>query len=104
MNEADERRGTEVSSPEKDTADGASDDPCGAALRELYHFLHGELNEDLRVTIRVHLDGCSSCLEVYDFEAELRAVVAERCRDEVPEQLRRRIAGLIGIDTDPAAG
>ena len=73
-------------------------DPCGAAIEELYHFLHGELTEERRITIQVHLDGCSSCLEVFDFEAELREVVAERCQDRVPDDLKRRIAGLIGLE------
>ena len=30
-------------------------------------------------------------LEAFDFEAELRIVIARKCRDEVPENLRERI-------------
>ncbi|MCU0274033.1 MAG: mycothiol system anti-sigma-R factor [Acidimicrobiales bacterium] len=73
-------------------------DDCNQALEVLYHFLQGELTEERRVTIEVHLNGCSSCLEVYDFEAELREVVAERCQEEVPDDLRRRIADLLGLE------
>lgn len=74
---------------------GAGSNPCDDILRELYHFLHGELTEARRVSIRVHLDRCSSCLEVFDFEAELRSVIASRCHEQVPESLRARIAGLL---------
>ena len=73
-------------------------DPCEEALHELYHFLDGELTDDRRRLISAHLDGCSSCLGVFDFEVELRRVVSQRCRDTVPESLRERIARAIGHD------
>jgi mycothiol system anti-sigma-R factor len=87
-----------VSGPDDSGPFEPGTDPCNQALEELYHFLQGELTEERRVTIRVHLDGCSSCLEVYDFEAELREVVAERCSEQVPDDLRKRIAGFLGLD------
>jgi mycothiol system anti-sigma-R factor len=65
---------------------------CQDALDTLYHFLDGELDEERREAIQVHLDRCSSCLEAFDFEAELKLVVAQRCRETVPEHLRRRVA------------
>ena len=77
-------------------------DECGAArdcdesLHELYTFLDGELTEAKRATIQQHIDDCSPCLEAFDFEAELRIVIARRCHDEVPEGLRRRIADSLG--------
>ena len=71
------------------------DTACEEALAELYTFLDGELTEERRVTIRRHLDDCNPCLEAFDFEAELRRVVAERCRESVPDHLRARIAMLI---------
>ena len=74
-------------------------DPCEEALHELYHFLDGELTDDRRRLISMHLDGCSSCLGVFDFQAELRRVVSERCRDTVPDSLRERIARAIGHES-----
>jgi mycothiol system anti-sigma-R factor len=71
-------------------------DPCEEALHELYHFLDGELTDTRRQLISSHLDGCSSGLGVFDFEVELRHVVAQRCRDTVPDALRERIAKAIG--------
>lgn len=66
--------------------------PCEAALHELYLYLDGELTEQKRTDIRGHLDDCNPCFEAFDFEAELRIVISKRCRDEVPESLRQRIA------------
>ena len=65
---------------------------CAGALEELYSFLDGELTVERRTHIRQHLDGCQDCYEAFDFEAELRIVVSTKCRDEVPEHLRNRVA------------
>ena len=51
---------------------------------------------------QVDLDDCPPCYEAYDFEAELRGVIAHRCREQVPEALRQRIADAIG-HTPPIA-
>lgn len=72
---------------------------CDEALAELYTYLDGELSEWKRAKIQTHLDDCGNCLEVYDFEAELRIVIKHRCRDQVPESLRQRVADkLAGLD------
>lgn len=68
---------------------------CGEAIEKLYTFLDGELTEQRRVDIRRHLDDCSPCLEAFDFEAELRIMISVRCRDDVPESLRLRVAAAI---------
>ena len=65
---------------------------CQEALDTLYHFLDGELTDERRVQIQQHLSRCSPCLEAFDFEAELKLVIAKRCRDQVPDQLRVRVA------------
>ena len=75
-------------------------DPCEDALHELYHFLDGELTDDRRAA---HLDATSTtvrtCLGAFDFEAELRQVIAPACQDTVPDALRERIAKAIGRTT-----
>ena len=73
----------------------ASSGDCERALQTLYHFLDGELTVDRRRAIQRHLDECSPCLEAFDFEAELKIVIARCCRDQVPEGLRQRIADVI---------
>jgi mycothiol system anti-sigma-R factor len=68
------------------------DPECREALDRLYHFLDGELTEGRRLEIQEHLRTCMPCLEAFDFEAELKLLIARRCRDEVPEELRVRVA------------
>jgi len=68
---------------------------CDEALHELYQYLDGELTEERREVITSHLNACGECFEAFDFQTELRQVVAHKCRDEVPEALKARVADLI---------
>ena len=70
-------------------------DNCGDAVHRLYHFLDGELDHTRRSEIQRHLDACRECLGAFDFELELRQVIARKCQDRVPDALRARIAVAI---------
>ena len=70
-------------------------DECRDAVHSLYHYMDGELTFERRELIRHHLDDCPPCGEAFDFEAELRIVVSTRCKDEVPEALRARVADAL---------
>ncbi|MHB1987377.1 MAG: mycothiol system anti-sigma-R factor [Acidimicrobiales bacterium] len=76
---------------------------CREALHRIYHFLDGELTSDRRTQIEAHLNQCSPCLEMFGFEAELRKLVACKCREALPETLRERIADAIHHEHDQAA-
>lgn len=71
---------------------------CNEVLRELYPFLDGEVDAHLRTHIAAHLGSCTDCLEVFDFQAELRMVVARKCSEAVPDSLRARVLRCIGDD------
>jgi mycothiol system anti-sigma-R factor len=75
-----------------DRHDDEGPSACEQALAELYTFLDGELTAEKRQAIANHLEGCNPCVEVFDFEAELRMVISRRCAEPVPEQLRLRIS------------
>jgi mycothiol system anti-sigma-R factor len=64
---------------------------CNDALSELERYLDRELDADTLTSIETHLRACSPCLEAFDFQAELRKVVARGCREQVPDALRTRI-------------
>jgi mycothiol system anti-sigma-R factor len=81
--------------------DLASGGDCEEALRTLYYFLDGELTPARRQAIQRHLNECSPCLEAFDFEAELKLVVARCCRDQVPEGLRQRVADVLSRASQP---
>jgi mycothiol system anti-sigma-R factor len=97
----------EVQGP--DGCSGQAD--CEEAVHQLYHYLDGELTEVRRLQIVAHLDRCAPCAQAADFEAELRQIIADRCRDHVPESLVQRIAEAIdeearrhgpGVQSPPA--
>lgn len=73
---------------------------CDETIHELYHFLDGELTEERRVEIEFHLNHCAPCVDIVSFESELRRVIADRCREQVPQGLRERIAQLIDHELD----
>jgi mycothiol system anti-sigma-R factor len=65
---------------------------CDETIERLYVYLDGELTEQRRVEISRHLDLCGPCVDVYGFETELRKVIANRCKDHVPDALLTRVA------------
>ena len=77
---------------------------CSDAVRRLYDFLDGELDNDRRASIRRHLEECPPCLEAFDFENELRVLIARKCRDQVPDNLRNRVFQAIRGEVGPLDG
>ena len=75
---------------------------CEETLAELYTYLDGELTEEVRTKISVHLDDCPPCGEIAHFEVELRRVIATKCVDRVPDELRARIQQACSDEGDPA--
>ncbi len=76
-----------------------NDYDCNDTLRELELFLDEELSDATRHTIHNHLQGCPDCLQAFDFHAELRTVIAAKCRtDEMPPGLLDKIALCFGED------
>jgi mycothiol system anti-sigma-R factor len=64
---------------------------CQDAVHTLYDYLDGELTPDRRAVIQRHLEQCLPCLQAFDFEAELKLLIAKSCTDQVPQDLRSRI-------------
>lgn len=85
----------EMDDENQPTDEGGFAANCDETIERLYFFLDGELTEERRDAIQRHLDSCSPCLNVLGFETELRRVIADRCHDYVPEDLRKRIADLL---------
>jgi mycothiol system anti-sigma-R factor len=76
---------------------------CEETLAELSTYLDGELTEEIRAKIAVHLDDCPPCGDVAVFEVELRRVIASKCVDRVPDQLRAKILKACTDEADPAS-
>lgn len=74
---------------------------CDETLRELETFLDGELEGPAREAIQAHLGGCMDCLQAFDFHAELRTVISQKCQnDELPPGLLSKIELCFGEDFD----
>jgi mycothiol system anti-sigma-R factor len=70
---------------------------CQETHLRVYEYLDGELTVWKRRAITRHLDECPPCGEAFEFEVDLRRVVVSKCREQVPSELRSRIAMALGI-------
>ena len=77
---------------------------CDETIERLYFYLDGELTEERRSEIRLHLDLCGPCVDVYGFETELRRVIANRCKDHVPPSLIERVADALREEQEHSGG
>ncbi|GAA2663424.1 MULTISPECIES: mycothiol system anti-sigma-R factor [Nonomuraea] len=72
------------------------DTDCREVLDKVYAYLDGELGEGECVDIRVHLDECGPCLQEYDLDKAVKALVAKHCGcDPVPDDLRAKVLDRI---------
>jgi mycothiol system anti-sigma-R factor len=78
---------------------------CQETHLRVYEYLDGELTVWKRRAITRHLDECPPCGEAFEFEVDLRRVVVSKCREQVPADLRSRIAMALGIreQADPTS-
>ncbi|NBE98491.1 mycothiol system anti-sigma-R factor [Nonomuraea sp. KC401] len=72
------------------------DTDCREVLDKVYAYLDGELTESDVAGIRVHLDECSPCLQEYDLDKAVKALVHKHCGcDPVPADLRSKVLARI---------
>jgi mycothiol system anti-sigma-R factor len=41
--------------------------------------------------VKAHLEECAPCLQSYDLQAQVKALVARSCMEHAPESLRQRV-------------
>jgi mycothiol system anti-sigma-R factor len=69
-----------------------SSDECADYLERIVYFLDNELDEADCSAVQLHLDECGPCLEKYDLQRTVKAVVARSCSSEAaPSELRQRV-------------
>jgi mycothiol system anti-sigma-R factor len=64
---------------------------CADFLEQIVYFLDNELDQADCSAVRLHLDSCNPCLEKYDLQRTVKAVVARSCTEAAPEELRNRV-------------
>jgi mycothiol system anti-sigma-R factor len=67
------------------------DDSCADYLDQIVYFLDNELDEADVNAVRLHLDVCGPCLEKYDLQRTVKALVARSCSESAPDELRQRV-------------
>jgi anti-sigma factor (TIGR02949 family) len=73
---------------------GAQVDPCEQCEEMLQPYLDRELTDAERAEAEAHLDGCSYCRKRYRFEEELRRFVRQAAVEEMPPDLKQKLAEL----------
>ncbi len=63
------------------------DDSCREILDSLRVYLDGEVPADVEEVVAAHLSDCPPCLDRADFERELKAMLASKCRERAPDTL-----------------
>ena len=69
----------------------AWDPDCSAVLGRVFFFLDNELEQADCAEIQHHLDECGPCLQKYDLERTVKALVARSCTERAPDSLRQRV-------------
>ncbi len=69
-------------------------DPCSRCEELLQPFLDRELSERERLEAEEHLDLCGYCRKRYRFEEHLRRYVRLAAAEEMPPELKARLAAL----------
>ena len=73
---------------------GAEVDPCDKCEELLQPYLDRELSDAERAEAEAHLDLCSYCRKRYRFEEELRQFVRQAAVEEMPPDLKQKLAEL----------
>lgn len=71
--------------------DEAHDAHCSEVLQRIFFFIDNELDRADCDEIQEHLDACQPCLEKYELESTVKALVARSCAEHAPDQLRERV-------------
>ncbi len=64
---------------------------CADYLEQIVYFLDNELDTADCAAVRVHLDECGPCLEKYDLQRTVKAIVARSCSERAPEGLLDKV-------------
>ena len=70
------------------------EDPCDRCEEVMQPYLDRVLDETERAEAEEHLAACGYCHRRYRFEESLRRFVRRACSEEMPPELKQRLASL----------
>jgi mycothiol system anti-sigma-R factor len=68
---------------------------CAEAVRQLWAYLDGVVDESSREAIEEHLSFCRRCCGEVEFAEELRAFLAANAAEELPGDVRARLTATL---------
>ncbi|QIX27482.1 mycothiol system anti-sigma-R factor [Nocardioides sp. JQ2195] len=71
--------------------DPNSAEDCADYLERIVYLIDNELDEADCSVVRHHLEECAPCLQKYDLERTVKALVARSCSESAPNSLRDRV-------------
>lgn len=69
-------------------------DPCEKCEELIQPYLDRALDDHERAEAEHHLDGCGYCRKRYRFEESLRRFVRQACCEQMPPELKDKLAAL----------
>jgi mycothiol system anti-sigma-R factor len=72
--------------------DMASDGDCARVLQKLYLYIDNEMPISDCYEVRRHLEACQPCLERFQLDCQVKALVARSCCEQAPPTLRERVS------------
>jgi mycothiol system anti-sigma-R factor len=70
------------------------DDPCEKCEEAMQPYLDRVLDEAEQAEAEAHLAGCGYCRKRYRFEESLRIFVRQACAEQMPPELKKKLAAL----------
>jgi mycothiol system anti-sigma-R factor len=68
---------------------------CSEAVRTLWDYLDGVVDESQRALVEEHLAFCRRCCGELEFAEELRGFLASHAKEELPPEVRERLTSTI---------
>jgi mycothiol system anti-sigma-R factor len=68
---------------------------CAEAVRQLWDYLDGVVDESQREAIEEHLSFCRRCCGEVEFAEELRTFLAGHADEELPADVRARLQATL---------
>jgi mycothiol system anti-sigma-R factor len=69
----------------------SGNETCAEFLERIVCLLDDELDASDVADVKAHLDECAPCLQSYDLQRSVKALVARSCIEHAPESLRQRV-------------
>jgi len=68
-----------------------TNEECVDFLERIMRLIDNELEAGDCAVVRAHIDSCNPCLERYDLQRTVKAIVARSCSETAPTELRERV-------------